>query len=73
MYLAALAGCGVFYIAYGEWLSWLILVLMLALPWFSLLFSLWPMLNFRLSPAGPEALEMGQPLELWLLGSCRFG
>jgi len=72
LYLAALAGCSVFYIAYGEWLSWFLLVIALALPWFSLALSLIPIISFRLSPAGPDALEMGQEAELWLLGSCRF-
>ena len=70
LYLAALALCAVFYIAYGEWLSWLILVTVLALPWFSLLISLPAMLRFRAEPSGPVALEMGQEGELWLLGSC---
>ena len=34
--LGLLAGCFVFYIAYGEWFSWLLLMLILALPWLSL-------------------------------------
>ena len=35
-YLAALFGCWVFYIAYGEWFSWLALMIVGGLPWLSL-------------------------------------
>ena len=38
IYLAALSGCGIFYIAYGEWFSFLALVLMLVLPWLAVTF-----------------------------------
>lgn len=72
LYLAVLALCGVFYIAYGQWLAYLIFVAVLALPWFSLLISLPALFRFRASPAGPTALEMGGEGELWLLGSCPF-
>lgn len=70
LYLAVLVFCGVFYIAYGEWLSFLVLMAVLGLPWLSLLLSIPAILSFRVIPAGPEALEMGQRPELWLLGSC---
>jgi len=70
LYLAVLAGCIVFYLAYGEWLAWFLLMVMLALPWFSLLLSLPAMLRFRCGPAGPDVLEPGSSGELWLLGSC---
>ncbi len=51
-YLAALFGCWVFYIAYGEWFSWLALMIVGGLPWLSLLISIPAMLSFRLSPDG---------------------
>ena len=70
LYLAVLGICIVFYIAYGQWLSWLVLILILALPWFSLALSLPAMLQFRIAPAGPAALDMEADGELWLLGSC---
>lgn len=70
IYLAALGLCFVFYIAYGQWLSWLILVAVMALPWFSLLLSLPAMLRFRASPSGPCTLSLGEEGELWLMGSC---
>lgn len=70
LYLAALAICCLFYIAYGQWLSFLILTAVLALPWFSLVLSLPAMVRFRASPSGPAVLDMGGEGELWLLGSC---
>ena len=70
LYLAALAGCILFYIAYGQWFSWLLLLTVLGLPWFSLLLSLPAMLTFRAGPDGPEELTMGEEAELWVLGRC---
>ena len=72
IYLTALAGCLVFYIAYGEWFSWLALLLMLGLPWLSLLLSLPAMLGFRAYAGGPLALPQGTEGEVWLAGSSRF-
>ena len=46
-----LVACGGFYIAYQEWLAWFILLLVLALPWFSFALSLPAMLRWR---AGPD-------------------
>lgn len=70
IYLAIVGLCLIFYIAYGQWLSWLILAAVLALPWFSLLLSLPAMLRFRASPSGPHTLKPGSEGELWLMGSC---
>ncbi len=70
LYLAALGLCGVFYIAYGQWLSWIILLTVLALPWFSLVISLPAILRFQAAPSGPNVLEMNDTGELWLMGSC---
>lgn len=72
LYLSTLLGCGIFYIAYGQWLAWLLLVAVAALPWFSLVMSLPAMLNFRVRPAGQPVLETGGDPELLLLGSCRL-
>lgn len=70
VYLSVLASCGVFYIAYGEWLAFLVLMVVLTLPWFSLLLSLPAMLAFQAAPAGPTHLQMGENGNLWLMGSC---
>ena len=71
-YLAALFGCWAFYIAYGEWFSWLALMIVGGLPWLSLLISIPAMLSFRLSPDGADAVPMGTEAETWLLGSSAF-
>ena len=48
LYLAALLGCMVFYLANQLWLSWVLLWTVLALPVFSLVLSLPGMLTIRL-------------------------
>lgn len=70
LYLEALILCGIFYIAYGQWLSWIILITILILPWLSLLLSLRAISHFSSCPGGPAELQMGQSGDLWLLGSC---
>lgn len=55
-YLACFAGCLIFYLAYGEWLSWVALLLALGLPWLSLALSLPAMLTLRLEIETPGAL-----------------
>ena len=72
VYLTAVAGCGAFYIAYGEWFSWVTLLAVLGLPWLSLLLSLPAMVRFRLEPGGADALTVGGYGEVWLLGSSAF-
>lgn len=59
-YLLAVAGCLVFYWAYREWLSGLLLVFVLVLPWFSLLVSLPSMLTVRLELRCPDGVETGE-------------
>lgn len=72
IYLLSLVGGLVFYWAYREWLSWLILVLLLALPWFSLLVSLPAMLTGRGSIRAPRAVKMGTDAEVRWTGHSRF-
>ena len=69
-YLGLLLCCAVFYLAYGAWLSCLVLLAVLLLPWLSLLLSLPAIASFRVTPAGPDALDMGENPRFWLLGSC---
>ena len=68
----ALMGGGIFYLAYGEWFSFLVLVLLLGLPWLSLVVSLPAMITFRGELGGAALLTQGQEGELWLLGSSRY-
>ena len=72
IYLTVLAGCFVLYIAYGQWLAWIILLWVAAMPWLSLLLSMLPMLAFRIAPTGPDTLSMGEAADYWLLGSCVY-
>lgn len=69
-YLVALLGSWVFYIAYGEWFSWLLLLTVLGLPWLSLLISIPAMTQFRAAPEGPELLSVHGDGQIWLAGSC---
>lgn len=72
LYLAALEGCLVFYVAYREWFSWLALVAVACLPWFSLLISLPAMLTARITLQCPAELQMGNPAQPGLRISCRL-
>ena len=71
-YLVAVLGCWIFYIAYGEWLAWMILTFVLGLPWLSLALSLPAMVRLGLSPSGPDSIPLGQRGNLMILGSCPF-
>lgn len=70
IYLASLAGAVAFYIFYREWMSWLILVAVLCLPWFSLAVSLPALLTFRAGPDCPATVPMGESARAYLRGSC---
>lgn len=72
LYLVILSGCGIFYIAYGEWLSWVVLATTVMVPWLSLALSLPAIFRFRVTPAGATAVETGRDCPLWLLGSCSY-
>ena len=69
-YLAGVIACWIFYLAYGEWFSWLLLWLVVGLPWLSLLLSLPAILTFRAASDGPTWLLRGSGGDLWLVGSC---
>ena len=71
-YLCALIGCFGFYIAYREWLSWLLLLCLLGLPVLSLLLSLPLMLTTRVRVTGPGQAEMGTEAHVALAGHSRF-
>ncbi len=71
-YLLLLTAAAVYYIASGEWISWILLLTVAGLPWLSLLLSLPAILSFQAAPAGAEVLTQGEEAEIWLLGSCSF-
>ena len=59
VYVLALLGALAFYWAYREWLSWFSLMLILLLPWFSLLVSLPAMLTCRARILCPDKVNRG--------------
>ncbi len=71
-YLAVLAGCGVFYIAYGEWFSSVALLVVLLLPLLSLGLSLGAIWSFHMEPEGPDWLGLHEGGEVWALGCSAF-
>lgn len=71
-YLACLAGCLVFYIFYREWVSFLLLVAAIALPWFSLALSLPAMLTTRVRVSCPASVPMEEEARVRLLAASRF-
>lgn len=60
VYLASLIGCLVFYYFYREWLSWLFLMALVALPWLSLLLTLPVLLTVRAELEVAGAVTVGQ-------------
>ena len=72
LYLTAVIGCGAFYVAHGEWVSWILLLAVLGLPWLSLLISLPAMLRFQLSVQAPASVPVGTEAQAELVGSSTF-
>lgn len=70
LYSLVLLGCFVFYLAYQQWLAWFLFVILLAMPWFSLLVSLPAMLTTKLRLSLPKSAGMGEPLHMRILHSC---
>lgn len=70
LYLAVLQGCLIFYIAYREWASWLMLAAVLALPWFSLVLSLPAMLLTKLTLLCPKTADMDTAIPTRLTAHC---
>ena len=64
VYALALAGGLIFYCSYQEWLSWFLPVLMLALPWFSLLASLPAIFSCRPRILCPDKVSQGNQVTL---------
>lgn len=69
-YLLGLAGCLLFYLVYGHWLSFLLLSGMLILPLLSLLMSLPAMLRFRISLEGAQQIQQGDPAQMEIQATC---
>lgn len=70
MYLAALAGCILFYVSYQQWISWIFLVTAVCLPLLSLLVSLPAMFLTKVRLRLPEQVTLSEKIrpELVLSG-----
>lgn len=64
LFIAAFAGCLSFYIIYRQWMAWLLLVGVSALPLLSLLLSLPAMLMARFALNMPNEVKRGEALPL---------
>lgn len=64
--------CLAFYWAYQEWMSWILLLFCLGLPWLSLAVSLPAMLSCRVRPNCPEAVTMGYEITASYHASCQL-
>lgn len=69
-YLFTLLAVFTAWLAVGSWLSWVVLIALLALPWLSLALSLPAIRAFGLAPTGVDVLKTGEPARLWILGTC---
>lgn len=58
-YILVILGSIVFYGAYQKWFSWIVLLTVLLLPLFSLLLSLWPMLDTNLKLVTKDRIQKG--------------
>lgn len=70
LYLFALADMVLFYIFYQEWVSWIVLVAVLGLPWLSLAVSLPAIFTTRLELDVPARTRLHAPLRLQFRGKC---
>lgn len=66
LYLTALIGCLVFYICYQQWVAWILLVSVVALPLLSVLLSLPAWLTSRVLLQMPQSVSAGTPLSMAL-------
>lgn len=72
LYLLSLLGSVVFYGFYREWFSWLLLVTVFLLPWFSLFLSLPAILSAQATLRCPDTVRMGVPVRTALQVKCAF-
>ena len=70
IYLAALIGCAIFDIAYGQWLGETVLLMVALLPAVSLLLSLPAMLQARVRLPLPDRVQMGENLVMTVQTEC---
>ena len=59
LYCLAVIGSLIFYGAYQEWFSWILLQVMLYFPWLSLILSIGAIFRFKMEPAAARKIPMG--------------
>lgn len=59
LYVIGLAGSAAFYLLYQEWFSWIVLLIVALLPWFSLVLSLGSLIFTKLKLICPSQVEKG--------------
>lgn len=72
LYLAVLTGCLIFYDFHRQWLAWLLLLSVAALPAISILLSLPAMLTLRLQPETPGTIPLGDACTVKCRLRCKF-
>lgn len=70
VYVLVLLICTVFYTFFQKWISYILFLTVLGLPWLSLLISLPAMLRFRVRIDAPETVNMGTTVHAALEGEC---
>lgn len=70
LYFIAVTASAVFYVAYEEWISWIILAAMLMLPWLSLVLSLPAILRMRIKLDVPERITQGEEARVITKACC---
>lgn len=71
-YLLGLLGGTLWYLLSGSWLSFVLLLALLALPVLSLLLTVPALCSFSLSPTGSDRLQAGEHTTFLLLGACQM-
>ena len=72
LYGAVLTGCLLFFMLYREWLSWIVLLTVVALPFLSLAISLPAMRSVSVRLRCPEKVRKGMPARTALEVTCKY-
>jgi len=70
LYLIGVIGAAVFYLMYQKWVSWMVLLIVLLLPWLSLIVSLRAMFTTRAKLLAPEKITVGNSAQVRLETEC---
>ena len=71
-YLLGLLGSLVFYLAYQQWFSWILLLFMLFLPWLSLGLSLGALWSTRMEPSAATRIPVGSREDIQLKVASKY-